>query len=201
MALALMASPIQADFVQCDGGGACNGTDNSDIINGNSDANDINANGGSDVAFGNDGEDTLQGDDGNDISFGGAGDDDILGNDGNDIMLPGPDLASDSQQLTSGADGNDTTHVFVGEILGCLSIFDLGGADVANLIGFGPYSAQVPFGQPGFGAGVLVVMDPITNGIIAIAVSENDDTGVETINGLMTPNVTIVNAFPPGCPD
>jgi hypothetical protein len=201
LALGLMASPIQADFIQCGGGGPCNGTDNSDVINGNSEANDINAGPGDDIAFGNEGEDSLQGDGGNDILFGGPGDDDFFGNDGNDIILAGPDDDLDSGQFINGDGGNDITHVLVGEILGCLSVFDNGGADVVNLIGFGPYSAQAPFGQPGFGNGVVVVMDPITNGVIAIEVSENDDSGVETINGLLTPNVTIENDFPDGCPD
>ena len=92
LALALIVIPSQADFIQCGGGGPCNGTDNSDVINGDSDPNDINANAGDDIAFGNDGEDTLQGDNGNDVLFGGPGLDGIFGSNGNDILLAGPDV-------------------------------------------------------------------------------------------------------------
>ena len=96
-------------------------------------------------------------------------------------------------------EGNDTFNVFAGEILGCLSIESGEGLDVLNLIGFGPYSATAPFGQTGFGAAFVQIFDPITGGQIVVEVSENDDTGAEIINGLLSPNPTIVDTLPEGC--
>jgi hypothetical protein len=108
---------------------------------------------------------------------------------------------ANSEQVASGSGGNDRFIVFAGEIFGCLTVFGGTGVDEANLIGFGPYSTQKPFGLSNFGDGYVLITDPITNGIIAIYVSEDDDGGIEVINGLSSPNVTIVDEVPEGCTD
>jgi hypothetical protein len=197
----LATAPIQADFIQCPNAGNCDGTDNSDVINGapNVVGENIRAGLGNDFIFAGDGDEDSFGEEGDDVIFGGFGEDEVLGGPGNDILFAGADTGQNAEQLAQGDEGNDSFNVFVGEILGCLSIEGGEGFDAANLIGFGPYSATLPFGQPGFGAGFIVVVDPITNGQIAIMVSENDDTGTEAINGLLSPNVTIVNVLPEGC--
>jgi hypothetical protein len=198
MAFGFMATPLHADFVQCLAGIFCQAPDNSDIINGTL-ANDIIRGGaGDDIIFGNAGGDQLSGDADNDLVFGDAGTDLVFGNEGNDILLPGPD-GPIGNQTAAGNQGNDTTNVLVGDVGNCLLIIDAGGTDVANLIGIGPYSAQKPFGQPGFGMGFVHVIDPIAGGDILIQIRENDDTGIETIHGLPSPNVTILAATPAEC--
>jgi hypothetical protein len=199
LVLSFSVTPIEADFIQCTGIANCNGTDNNDIINGTPFTENFSGGFGNDLIFAGGGDDDPNGDQGDDIIFGGIGDDEVLGDEDNDILLAGPDTGPDAEQLAQGDEGDDTTHVMVGEILGCLSIESGEGLDLVNLIGFGPYSATLPFGQPGFGAGFIMVFDPITNGQIAITVSENDDTGAEIINGLLSPSATIVDVLPEGC--
>jgi hypothetical protein len=197
LGLAVSNQPSQADFFLCPN--ACTGSENADIIIGSAASNTLDGAEGADVIFGQGESDLLVGRNDNDILFGGPGDDTVQGDGGDDILLAGPDDDATSFQTATGLLGNDQFHVFVGEILGCLGVFGDVGFDVLNLIGFGPYSATVPFGQPGFGTGFLITTDPITGGTISVRVSENDDSGVDTINGLMSPNVTIVGTQPLEC--
>jgi hypothetical protein len=202
--LGLTSTPLQADFVQCPGGGACGGaegtTDNADLINGTDGIDGIDAQGGNDLALGGSEADNIIGGDGNDTLFGGPGLDFLFGDAGNDVLLAGPDNGGflDNIQNVFGGTGNDSTHVLVSEISGCLVIEDDGGADTVNLVGFGPYSATTPFGDQALGDVYAFVVDPITSGVIVIDVNGNDDTGVETINGLLSPDIVFVPALPIG---
>jgi hypothetical protein len=200
LALGVLVAPIQADFIQCVVN-PCNGTVINDIVNGTPNDDTINAGLGNDLVFGGEGNDNIDGDDGqggddgDDFLFGGPGDDLLGGWAGNDILLAGPDGPPNFQQVVGGGLGNDIANVLLGETIGCLVIQLNPGADIVNLIGFGPFSAQEPFGQPGFNDGYVHVIDPIGGGDIFIDVSENSDAGTETINGLLSPNVTIVPGF------
>jgi hypothetical protein len=197
MLVILTTSAIQADFIQCPGGN-CNGTDLSDVINGASVTNIIRGMDGNDVIFGGDANDDIRSNGGNNIIFGGLGTDLIITQEGNDILMIGPDAPNGTQEIQGHA-GNDTMNVLVGDVSECL-IFRGGlGNDTANLIGFGPYSAQHPFGQSGFDMTWVHVVDPVAGGDIYIRIVENTNFGTETINGLSSPNVTIVNDF--DCPE
>jgi hypothetical protein len=200
LALGLAVIPIQADFMQCPDGG-CNGTDNADVINGSPGDDLIEGLDGDDFIFGNNGSDELDGQGGNDFLLGGPGDDFIFGDIGNDIIFPGPDGAPDFFQEADGEEGNDVTNVLVGEISGCLIILDEGGFDIVNLIGFGPYVAVDPFGEPDLEDGWILVVDPITGGNIIILVEPIGDAGIEVINGLLTPNIIVIDEdqFPLEC--
>jgi hypothetical protein len=190
--LGLTAAFMQADFIQCITLVNCGYSDNPDIINGSLGDDTIGGFGGADVIFGNDGNDSVVGEDGNDIIFGGKGADTVWGFAGDDILLAGPDLPG-LGQILGDVEGNDTFNVFAGEVSACLIIYDDGDSgDVANLIGFGPYTAVAPFGMTGFDVGWVHVVDPLAGGDIYISVSELDNMGVETINGLPTPMVTIL---------
>jgi Ca2+-binding RTX toxin-like protein len=196
--LCLFGIQSQADFVLCTGA-ACTGTPNADIIYGSATLDTINGLAGNDVIFGAAEDDVLLGGNDNDVLFGGLGNDQFNGQMGDDVIIVGPDTGPFEAQIAQGETGNDTTNVFVGEISGCLSIEDFFGTDVTNLIGFGPYSATKPFGQPGFVSGFVTFLDPIAGGVISIEVDEATDEGIETINGLPSPNVTIVpNSCLPG---
>jgi hypothetical protein len=217
--LLVIAAPTQADFVQCTGGPcvADGQTDNADIINGTPDSDFIIGLGGNDVILGGAGNDFIGGEDagvvdlnqGNDVIFGGTGSDVLEGHEGNDIIFPGPDDGEFSQDVRGddgdSVDGNDITNVFAGDITTCLFIDSDGGSgDIVNLIGFGPYSLQRPFGQPGFAEGVIYLIDPIGGGEIFIEVTPDDDGDTEIINGLPTPNVTILpddNPEEEDCPE
>jgi hypothetical protein len=199
LALMVLASPSEANFVQCPvGGGNCSVaqgvTDASDIINGSQNVDQrIDGLGGDDLIFGNDSPDDIIGRAGNDIIFGGLGSDIIVGSEGDDIILPGPDTFNFSQNA-GGRDGNDTFNVVVSEVTSCLFISGAEGIDVVNLIGFGPYSVSAPFdtfdedGEPDF----ILIVDPITGGRIFVEVSPDEVTSTEIINGLLTPNPTIL---------
>lgn len=201
MLFGVALNPIQADFVQCpSGGGSCNGTDNDDIINGTPSYDGITAMDGDDLIFGGDRGDSIDGNAGNDIILGGQGSEEIQGGDGNDNILPGPD-ALNLVQTVEGNEDNDTFYVLVAETVNCLVIYGGNGLDVANLIGFGPFSAQVPFGQAGFAAGFVHVIDPIAGGDVFIAVVETGNGDVEIIHGLLSPNPTIVEVLPAHCID
>jgi Ca2+-binding RTX toxin-like protein len=214
----LMVAPIQANFVLCPAaGGSCNAddgtTDNADVIMGSPNNDDIEGQGGNDVIFAGPGNDGVDGDNGgavpgNDLVFGGPGSDDLNGLEGNDTLFPGPDGGPNSLvQYINGNEGNDTTNVLVSDISSCLVILDTpefggtSGLDVVNLIGFGPYSVKKPFGQPDFAGTWVHLTDPIAGGDIFIQVSLDDDVGIETINGLLSPNVTILpnDALPLDC--
>jgi hypothetical protein len=187
-------SQLEANFVQCPGGpcdDAEGTTINADVINGTPLTDAIDAQGGDDVVFGGAGTDGIDGRAGDDLLFGGQDSDEIEGGGGNDIILPGPD-DSEFHQYIEMNDGNDVVNVLVTEITTCLFILDGDGFDVVNLVGFGPYSAALPFGQPGFGIGYVYVVDPITGGEIFIWVSENTEDSIDVINGLPSPNVTIL---------
>lgn len=197
LTLAASAVSIQADFIQCPGGiGFCDidtgVTDNADLINGTSGTDLVEALGGNDLVFGQGEVDRIDGDSGDDVIFGGPGSDTILGDTGNDILLPGPD-SSDVFQLAFGDEGNDTLNVLASETQNCLLIEGGAGFDEVNLIGFGPYSADSPYGQPGFGTGYIRIVDPIAGGRIFILVEENGANHVERVNGLLSPNVTIIS--------
>jgi hypothetical protein len=202
---AVLALPIQADFIQCPSppAGNCTGSDNPDLINGSA-LPEVFIEGllGNDIIFGNDGDDEIRGNEGDDVLFGGPGSDELRGGDNNDIMFPGPDDFSNFQFVT-GLD-NDQTIVLAGDTANCLRIEDGGGFDVAILIGFGPYSIDKPFGglPPGFD-GYISLIDPIAGGNIFIEVLEADDTGIERINGLMNPNVALIlpEDLPENCAD
>jgi hypothetical protein len=206
----LTSTGLQANFVLCPAaGGTCGPaegtTDDADVIMGSSNDDDLLGFGGNDVIFAGPGDDSADGDEGgavpgNDIIIGGPGSDDLNGLEGNDILMPGPDNGPNLLgQFVNGNAGNDTTNVFVSEISSCLHIQDFpefggtSGLDVVNLVGFGPYTAQKPFGQTGFGTTIIHVVDPITGGDIFIDVDEDSDEGIEVINGLLSPDVTFFN--------
>ena len=198
--IGLFAAPSQADFVMCITGVNCNGTVNNDIIMGTATGGGISASDGDDVIFGGDGPELMNGGTGNDFMSGGLASDELFGNAGNDILLPGPDDLI-LTQIASGNADNDKIITFVGETAYCLLILDAGGQDSVQLLGFGPYVAEKPFGQPGFGDGFIIVPDSIAGGVISIAVHEDDDVGIETVYGLPAPNAVIVDAGnqPPEC--
>jgi hypothetical protein len=173
---------------------------NDDVIMGTPSGDNIGGDDGNDVVFGGDGQELISGGLGNDSMFGGLASDELFGNAGNDFLLPGPDDMVLTQIVNGNAD-NDKIITFVGETTYCLLILDSGGQDSVQMLGFGPYVAEKPFGQSGFGDGFIIVPDPIAGGVISIAVHENDDGGIETIYGLPTPNPAIVTAGnqPPEC--
>lgn len=189
--LGLLASTMDADFIQCPGGGGCDGSDNSDVITGTVGFDGIFGSQGNDIIFGDAGDDSLDGEAGNDVVFGGLDSDVVLGKEGNDVLMAGPDRLN-TGQAADGDEGNDTFNVLVSDVSACLLIFAGPGNDEVNLLGFGPYTAQAPFGPDGFTEGWIHVIDPITGGDIFIAVTEDGDTGAETINGLLSPNPTLL---------
>jgi hypothetical protein len=192
--LSLLVTPIQADFIQCPGGGGCAGTANNDLINGTPDRDGIDAGPGDDLVFGGDGQDTvLEGDSGGDMIFGGAGSDAISGGPGDDIILAGPDDLLRIQGAFGGT-GNDTFYVLVGETANCYEITGNEDFDAVNFIGFGPYSAALPFGQemipfPSW----IIIEDPVAGGLIFILVATEGSESFEQINGLLSPHVAIVD--------
>jgi Ca2+-binding RTX toxin-like protein len=198
--IGLSASLIQADFAQCVVGTTCwpgegFGSVNSDVFNGTPEDDIILGDGagnGNDVIFGHEGDDAIAGDQGNDVIFGGPGSDSIFGLDDDDILFPGPDRVGAGGQFANGTNGNDVVNVFAGEISTCLIIFNANDFDTVNLLGFGPYAAVSPFGQPGFVEGVVHVVDPIAGGDIYIHKIEATNNGTEVINGLLSPNATIL---------
>jgi hypothetical protein len=198
MMLALVATPLQADLIQCQGDG-CEGSETADVINGTPGYDDIEGNGGNDVIFGQGGDDDIDADEGNNVIFGGLGSDFMESYEGNDLIFPGPDGPPSFFQETQSGMGNDTTTVFVSEISGCLVVSGDTGLDAVNLVGFGPFVATLPFGQPGFVTGWIQVVDPVALGDIFIEVIEGGDAGNETVNGLLSPNVTIVDVLPDNC--
>jgi Ca2+-binding RTX toxin-like protein len=219
--LGLIVVPSQGVFVQCPvAGGTCDGdegaTDDADVINGSAFDDEIRGLGGDDFIIGGDGGDEIFGEDdsgglvGNDIIFGGPGADIINGNDGTDVLFPGPDDGVFSQLANGqgeggGADSNDIINVFAGEITTCLTIDGGGGSrDIVNLIGFGPYSLELPFGLIDMDQeGVIHVVDPIGGGDIFIEIDLDGEGDTEVINGLPSPNVVFLdddNPISQACP-
>jgi Ca2+-binding RTX toxin-like protein len=192
MALIAFSTLLPADFVQCPGESQCDGTANSDIINGSPLFDVIVGELGDDIVFGNDGPDSIYSQDDNDIAFGGNGSDWLDTGEGDDKLLPGPDDGIFHQTAVGGPD-NDSFYTFASETSTCLYLAGDDGQDVAHLIGLGPYTAQQPFGQTGWVDGWVLAVDPISGGNILIWVTEDDDSGVETIHGLPSPNVTIID--------
>jgi hypothetical protein len=187
--------PIQADFIQCPGFVECFGSDNADVINGSPVNDGIGGLLGNDIIFGNDGRDGLTGGAGNDVLFGGLGSDSLSGSEGNDTLIPGPDDAGAEQDSNGGA-GNDTIIVLVGETVLCQTIRGREDFDVLHLIGFGPYIAEFPYGAPEpitlFSH--IVIQDPIAGGYILVEVTDaNANRSIERINGLASPNVTVID--------
>jgi hypothetical protein len=183
-----------ADFILCTAA-PCGGTPNADVMTGDGTAFELYGLEGGDVIFGGPAINDINGGPGNDILFGGGDDDQILGDEGDDFLLGGTDNFV-REQVLIGEEGNDTYITFAGETSDCLFIQDdaVGGQNVVNLVGFGPYSATVPFGQPNFGEGYIIEQDPIANGYVFIHVEDPESNGgVHTINGLLSPNVTIVD--------
>jgi hypothetical protein len=189
---AVFAIPIHADFIQCSP--ACAGSDNADVINGSPEGDLISGNDGNDLILGGDGRDGIDGNEGNDLIFGGLGSDLIAGSEGNDTIFPGPDNVLDVQESAGGI-GNDTFIVLVGETVNCQVIRGQEDFDVLHLIGFGPYVAEYPFGEvaPIEIGSVVVIQDPITGSYIFVRVEDGPDN-VERINGLATPNVTLLDS-------
>jgi hypothetical protein len=185
---------LQADFVQCPGG-VCDGgngiTGEADLINGTDGVDDIDGLGGMDVVFAGRGMDFVMGGPGNDLLFGGPDSDSITGAPGNDVIFNGSDEAL-FNQFAFGGDDNDQFNTFASETTECLWIDGEAGNDVANLIGYGPFTAVQPFGQPGFGTGYIWTIDPIGGGDVLIYVEETGNLGTEVVNGLTSPNVTIL---------
>jgi Ca2+-binding RTX toxin-like protein len=208
LALGLNASQLEANFVQCPViGGPCGNAEgttiNADVINGSATVDEIAGDGGNDLVFGHEGNDSLFGNLDDDVLFGGLGSDYVDGGHGNDILFAGPDDGVFRQDIW-GDLGQDTANVLVGETTTCLFIANFSGEDSVNLLGFGPYTATKPFGQPGFVDGFIYLVDPISGGGIFIYVSEANDEGTETINGLLSPNATIVPTDDPiveACPE
>jgi hypothetical protein len=190
---AMFSNPMQADFFQCPP--ACIGSDNADIMNGSPVADNIEAGLGNDIIFGGDGRDILlngQGDD--DLIFGGLDTDILDGEAGNDTFVPGPDDANDVQ-FSNGMTGNDTFIVLVSETVNCQYLHGNEGFDVTHLIGFGPYIAEYPFGaaEPIAIGSAIVLQDPIAGGYIFIPVEDANGSSMDRINGLPTPNATVLD--------
>jgi hypothetical protein len=190
LTLIVSGASLQADWVQCLGG-VCPGTNSGDLINGSNEHDHIPAAQGDDVIFGNDGPDRFISSGGNDLLFGGNGSDNLVAEGDNDIVLPGPDDGA-FRQFVSGGFGNDSMVTFASETMTCLFYNAGGGVDTATLVGFGPYSAQHPFGQAGFGDAYILEVDPIAGGNVLIYVSELTEFGAETIFGLTSPTPTII---------
>jgi Ca2+-binding RTX toxin-like protein len=132
---------------------------------------------------------------GNDFISGGPGAESIFGEEGNDILLANTDVPTFGQNVNGGP-GNDTIYVLAGDVSACMIILGQGGLDIVNLIGFGPYSASQPFGIDGLVLGWIHVIDPIGGGDIFIRVDGGNDSEVEVINGLLSPNVTYIPGEP-----
>jgi Ca2+-binding RTX toxin-like protein len=191
---AVLAVPIQADFIQCVATVACSGSGNDDLVNGSPGVDRVQGLFGNDAIFGGASRDLLSGDEGNDQLFGGPGSDFLAGQVGNDTLIPGPDDA-DAIQNSSGLSGNDTFIVFVGETVNCQLILGQADFDVLHLIGFGPYLAEFPYGAPTpiADGSYIVIQDPIAGGYIFVRV-ESGQENLERINGLPSPNVSILES-------
>jgi Ca2+-binding RTX toxin-like protein len=90
----------------CNVGGANDGPDDSDAINGQGGNDTIHGNGGDDILNGDAGDDTIHGGGGNDEMIGGPGRDTMYGGDGADNMLGGPEedpCPGDDRDLCSNA--------------------------------------------------------------------------------------------------
>jgi Ca2+-binding RTX toxin-like protein len=141
--------------------------------------------------------DIISGGPGNDFISGGPGHDYIYGDAGNDLLLPNTDTLHYGQ-IVYGGPGNDTIIVSAGDVTSCLIIFGGPGSDSVNFLGYGPFSVSQAFGivPVGWTPGFIHLQDPIGGGDVFIEVFENGGEGVETINGLFSPDVT----FFPGLP-
>lgn len=122
---------VSYTFAQLSAFSAIDGTENSETLHGNTDANTINGLGGDDVIYGHGGDDTINGGLGadhlsgmlgNDTINGGGGNDTILGHEGNDILY-----GNDGDDQILGHAGNDT-------IYGGLGNDDLRGYDGDDII-------------------------------------------------------------------
>jgi hypothetical protein len=174
--LSFLVTPIQAVFIQCTGLVNCFGTANADLINGS------------------DAEEAIQADDGNDVIFGGLTSDRLSGDIGNDILYPGPEDVF-VPQLAFGNEGNDTINVFAGETEFCLIIDGNEGFDIANLIGFGPFSVTSPFSDDPIEVGSTILLtDPIVGGLVYINVSDVEASNTVVINGLLSHNLSTLDA-------
>jgi hypothetical protein len=189
--LGVSSALIEADFILCTAGD-CDGSDQSDVMVAQGPTAVLHGLMGDDVLFDGDGAESIFGDEGNDILFGGRGSESSFGQEGNNTFLPGPDDNLDVQNVF-GSTGNDTFLIFAGDTVNCTQLFDDGGIDVANLIGFGPYSAISPFGPEFIESGSgIVIQDPVAGGLIFIRVATEGTGNIEIINGLISPNVTIL---------
>lgn len=90
------------------------GTNRSDLIFGNDEAEHIEGHLGNDIIFGNDGDDVIDGGDGADLLWGDSGDDVLNGNKGNDIIFGGSGDDSingnKGSDLIFGDEGDDILH-------------------------------------------------------------------------------------------
>jgi hypothetical protein len=181
----------QADFFLCILN--CFGSEKDDFMQGSNDDDEIIGGFGSDLIFGADGRDLVAGQQDDDILFGGMGSDMVLGEQGNDTIFPGPDDMYELQ-IAGGGIGNDTFYVFAGETVNCQFIVGDIDFDELFLIGFGPYSAEFPYGATGpieTGSNIII-QDPIAGGFLFVSISDND-SNMERIYGLTSPNVSILN--------
>jgi hypothetical protein len=189
---AAFANPMQADFFQCPP--ACAGSDNADVMIGSPAMDGIVGGNGNDLIFGGDNRDVLGGEGDDDLIFGGLGGDTLNGGPGNDTLIPGPDESPFIQE-PFGEAGNDTIIVLVGETVNCQDIRGGTDFDVLHLIGFGPYIAEYPYGaaEPIEIGSYIAIHDPIAGGYIFAEVQDADGSSVDRINGLATPNVTVLD--------
>lgn len=187
---AVLTLPTQADFFDCTGLLNCGGSPNPDILCCGGAMNGL---AGNDILIGNDLINESFGEEGDDVIFGGAEWDRSIGGPGHDTILPGPDGMGANQDSVGGA-GNDTFIVLVGETANCQEIFGDQDFDVLHLVGFGPYIAEYPFGQIApVAIGWVVIQDPVAAGYIFVRIIEGSDFNFERINGLPSPNVTILD--------
>jgi Ca2+-binding RTX toxin-like protein len=195
LALMLLVSPSEANFVQCPGAANCGApegvTEQSDVINGTPFQDGIDGLGGDDLIFGGDDADPINAGSGHDFILGGLGSDLIDGGSDDDIILPGPDNPNNLQEA-DGDFGNDIFIVLAGEVAGCLFIYGEEDHDVVNLIGFGPFSVTSPLDIPNFVEGYVQIDDPIAGGRIFVEVSPDQAHNTEIINGLPTPFPTFL---------
>jgi Ca2+-binding RTX toxin-like protein len=192
---AVLALPIQADFFQCVGLVVCIGSNNADVMNGSLTDDDINGQSENDIIFSRAGRDVVDGDKDDDIIFSGLGSDRVFGELGDDMIAPGPDDEQE-MQFANGNQGNDSFFVFVGETSNCQFIVGETGFDVLQLIGFGPYVAEYPYGaaEPIVPSSFIIIQDPIASGYVFIDVEKEEGSSIERIIGLASPVVTVVDS-------
>jgi hypothetical protein len=186
----MLTQTTQAEFFQCPP--YCVGSDDDDLVNGSDAENSMEGGFGNDLMFGGDGRDQMSGGPDDDLMFGGLESDVMNGGPGDDTLLPGPDGTTNTQS-SNGDQGDDTFNVLVDKTSNCQFIYGGPGYDVLNLIGFGQFMAEYPYGQtePIARVTFLVIQDPAAGGYIFVQIEEGSGS-LERINGLPSPNVTVL---------